>query len=99
MNQLTRLLDHKNRNHDECTAFHKDGNPLRPSVSSIGTYTYELSKFLADILKPLSNNQYTVRDSFSFANELLNLNDVHHMASFDVSSLFTNIPFQETIDI
>ena len=78
---------------------HKDGNPLRPIVSSIGTYTYELSKFLADILKPLANNQYTVRDSFSFANELLNLNDVHHMASFDVSSLFTNIPLQETIDI
>ena len=41
---------------------HKDGNPLRPIVSSIGTYTYELSKFLADILKPLSNNQYTDRD-------------------------------------
>ena len=67
---------------------HRDGNPLRPIVSSIRTYTYELSKFLADILKPLSKNQYTVRDSFPFANELLNLNDVHHMASFDVSSLF-----------
>ena len=61
---------------------HKDGNPLRPIVSSIGTYTYELSKFLADILKPLSNNQYTIRDSFSFAYELLNLNDVHHMARY-----------------
>ena len=47
----------------------------------------------------MSSNQYTVRDSFSFANELLNLNDVHHMASIDVSSLFTNIPLQETIDI
>ena len=78
---------------------HKDGTPLRPIVSSIGTYSYELSKFLADILKPLTNNSFTVKDSFSFVTDILSFNEVPYMASFDVKSLFTNIPLQETIDI
>ena len=41
-----------------------------------------------------------VKDSFSFVQELLNLdyNNVV-MASFDVTSLFTNIPLDETIHI
>ena len=32
---------------------HKEGMPLRPIVSSIGAVTYETSKKLARILKPL----------------------------------------------
>ena len=43
-----------------------------------------------------------VKDSFSFVQELLSLNlDSNNvvMASFDVTSLFTNIPLDETIDI
>jgi hypothetical protein len=32
---------------------HKDNNPLRPIVSLPGSPTYNLSKYLADILKPL----------------------------------------------
>ena len=43
-----------------------------------------------------------VRDSFSFVQELLHLNFNSSsvvMASFDVTSLFTNIPLDETIDI
>ena len=75
--------------------------PLRPIVSSIGTYSYELSKFLADILEPLTNNTFTVKDSFSFSfvTDILSFNEVPYMARFDVKSLFTNIPLQEAIDI
>jgi hypothetical protein len=43
-----------------------------------------------------------VRDSFSFVQELLSLyfnSDNLAMASFDVTSLFTNIPLDETIEI
>jgi hypothetical protein len=43
-----------------------------------------------------------IKDSFSFVQELLSLNlDSNNvvMASFDVTSLFTNIPLDETIDI
>ena len=45
-------------------------------------------------------NEYTIQDSFSFAKGMCNLN--HNqciMASFDVVSLFTNIPLKEAIDI
>ena len=33
----------------------KDNNPLRPTVSLPGSPTYNLSKYLADVLKPLVN--------------------------------------------
>ena len=35
---------------------HKEGVPLRPTVSSIGTPTYQLSKYLAGLLKHLILN-------------------------------------------
>ena len=51
------------------------------------------------LLTPLTLNKYTIKDSFSFAEELLNYDSNLIMASFDVESLFTNIPLQETIDL
>ena len=78
---------------------HKQGTPLRPIISQIGSYTYELAKFLVPILMPLTTNQYTVKDSFSFVNSLMSLQNVSFMASFDVVSLFTNIPLNETIEL
>ena len=79
---------------------HKENCPLRPIMSAIGTFNYKLSKFLVPILSPITINQYTVKDSFSFAKEIGNLNFGNCvLASFDVKSLFTNIPLTETIDI
>jgi hypothetical protein len=68
-------------------------------VSAIGSYSYNLAKYLTDIIKPYASNQHTVRDSFSFVNEMLSVQSVPFMCSFDVVSLFTNIPIDETIDI
>ena len=77
---------------------HKDNCPsLRPILSAIGTPTYDLAKFLVPILKPLTENEYTVHDSFSFANDVRKLSSKNLMASLDVESLFTNIPLEETI--
>ena len=73
--------------------------PFRPILSAIGTPTYKLSKFFVPLLTPLTLNEYTIKDSFSFAEELLNYDSNLVMASFDVESLFTNIPLQETIDL
>ena len=78
---------------------HKQGTPVRPIISQIGSYTYELAKFLVPILMPLTTNQYSVKDSFSFVNSLMSLQNVSFMASFDVVSLFTNMPLNETIEI
>ena len=49
-------------------------------------------------LKPITENEYTVHDSFSFAIEVSKFNSKNLMASLDVESLFTNIPLEETID-
>ena len=41
----------------------KDNNPLRPIVSLPGSPTYNLSKYLAEILKPLVNTSpYSVKN-------------------------------------
>ena len=56
----------------------------------------------ANKLKPLSLNQYTVTDIFDFVNELprdLNVTPGDLLVSYDVSSLFTNVPLDETIKI
>ena len=49
---------------------HKPGTPLRPILSSIGTCGYNLSKFLVPNLEHLTVNEFTVKDSFSFADEI-----------------------------
>ena len=50
---------------------HKLGNPLRPIVSSIGTFSYNLAKFLVPIISPLTKNEYTVENSYEFVDNLL----------------------------
>ena len=79
---------------------HKEKLSMRPILSATGTYNYALAKWLDEKLKPLSVNRYTISDTFSFAEEIQNLvidqNDI--LVSFDVTSLFTNVPLQETIE-
>ena len=73
---------------------HKPNIPLRPIISSIGTFNYNLAKFLVRILKPLTSNEFNILNSASFIRDLC-LRPSNHvvMASFDVVSLFTNIPW------
>ena len=73
--------------------------PLRPILSAIGTCSYNLAKFFVPILKEFTINEYTVKDSFSFSNEIRNKSTSLYMASFNIQSLFTNIPLDEAIDI
>ena len=82
---------------------HKETNnglpPSRPILSAIGTPTYKLAKFLLPFLTPLTQNDYTVTDSFHFPEEICKQDPNLYIASLDVNSLFTNIPLDETIDI
>ena len=76
--------------------------PLRPIISAVGTYTHNLAKYLVEILTPeFIDHQFMLRDTFDFVNRVsevkLAYND--HLISFDIESLFTNIPTDETIDI
>ena len=66
----------------------------------IGAYNYNLAKYLSSLLVPLLPDTYSVKDSFSFVEELRSFDfDDKFLISFDVESLFTNIPLNETIDI
>ena len=69
-------------------------------VSSIGTFNYNLAHFLCDFLSPLVLNDYSCKDNFSFVSQIKNANlSQKLLVSYDITSLFTNIPLQETIDI
>ena len=73
---------------------------LCPIVSSVGTFNYDLARFLCDHLSPLVPNDYSCKDTFSFASQIKNANlSKKILVSYDATSLFTNIPLQETIDI
>ena len=73
---------------------------LRPIVSSIGTFNYNLALFLCDLLSPLVPNDFSCKDTFSFVSQIKNANiSRKFLVSYDVTSLFTNILLQETIDI
>ena len=74
---------------------HKPEVPLRPIVSFVHSPTYQLSKHLAKLLSPLVGNSPShVRNSRSFVEfiqpQVLKEGEV--LASFDVVSLFTNVP-------
>ena len=80
---------------------HKLNIPIRPILSAIGTVNYKIAKFFIPILRTLTTNNYTIQDTFTFVQTLLSIPDADQyiMASFDVTSLFTNVPLDETIDI
>ena len=65
----------------------------------MNTPSYKLVKFLVPLLRPLTSNDFTIKDSFSFAEEVSSFDCGHYMTSFDIESLFTNIPLEETINI
>ena len=80
---------------------HKRQLAMRPILSATGTYNYALAKWLEAMLKPLSVNEHTITDIFAFTNEIrgVKINPGEILVSYDVSSLFTNVPLDETIDI
>ena len=73
---------------------------LCPIVSSIGTFNYNLAHFLCDLLSSLVSNDYSCKESFSFLSQIKNANlSKKCLVSYDLTSLFTNIPLHKTIDI
>ncbi|XP_052739858.1 uncharacterized protein LOC112042946 isoform X2 [Bicyclus anynana] len=81
---------------------HKPDWPLRPIVSQIDSPTYMASKHLATLLKPFTGNTSSfVKDSKHFVRIIKNeiISDSEIMVSFDVESLFTNVPVEEVISL
>jgi hypothetical protein len=80
---------------------HKLSVPLRPIIAAYNTPAFNLAKFLVPILQEFTINEYTIKNSYTFYDDVtkLHLPDNAFLASFDVVSLFTNIPVDETIGI
>lgn len=74
--------------------------PYRPVLSMCNSYVTNLSVFLDNLLKPFIPTQYTLKDSFDFADKIkaLNMPDNGIFVSYDVCSLFTSVPVECTID-
>ena len=65
---------------------------------------YHVGKYLRDLLNPLTSNEYTIKDSFDAVTRIKNIpqelfDQGYIFVSFDVVSLFTNVPLQKTIDV
>ena len=71
-----------------------------PIISSTGCFNYNLAHFLCNLLSPLAPNDYSCKDTFYFVSQIKNVNfSKKFIVSYNVTSLFINIPLQETIDI
>ena len=73
---------------------------LRPIIDQTGTCYYNTGKVIAKYLQPLTINEYVITDTQTFPSMLENipLTDDEEDVSYDVESLFTNIPIKDTID-
>ena len=74
---------------------------FRPIVSSIArTYNYNLAKYLCSLLKHHISSEFCATDTFSSVREIqdIDFSDLF-LVSYDVTSLFTNIPLCEAIDL
>ena len=78
---------------------HKENVPLRPILAAYNCPNYRVAKFLVPLLSDLSINDYSLTRSSDFVQEILSQDVNSFMVSFDVSSLFTNVPLFETIDV
>jgi hypothetical protein len=81
---------------------HKPNIPLRPIVSSIGSPCYALAGFIHKILCPLAGKSESfVKYSGHFVQLLksVNLRSLDTLVSFDVISVFTNVPGDEALEV
>ena len=81
---------------------HKPNNPVRPIISSIGSITYRLSKYLVHLLNPIIGtiSNSNVKNNVDLVDRLnnLNLNFDFKIVSFDVTSLFTKVPVDDLLE-
>ena len=78
-----------------------DDLPIRPIICNLGTASYQLAKYLARLLFPLSKSEHAVDNNVEFINNIKSEKVLtgHSFISFDVKSLFTKVPLDYAINI
>ena len=76
---------------DVCPSF-------RPTISAIGALTYKLRKFLVSKLSPITLNEFSMKDSFAIAKEMVHQGSKIFTGSLEVDALFSNIPLEKSIN-
>ena len=81
---------------------HKPNNPVRPIISSIGSASYKLSKWLVTILSPLVGTISTshVKNNLDLLEKLSNIQPDYKfkLVSYDIVSLFTKVPLDDLLN-
>ena len=81
---------------------HKEGMPLRPTISGIGSVVYETAKEHARILKSLVGRApYHVQNTKDFIHSIedIQMKPDECIMSYDIKALFTSVPIQPDINI
>ena len=73
--------------------------PFRPILSAINTPSHKIANFLVPMVSELTKNKYVSKDSFEFAKNVREQSPDLFMDTFDIDSLYTNLPLEETFDI
>ena len=78
--------------------------PFRPVIDTMNTPYNGIGCFLKGILHPLTQNRFSLKDSFHAVEEIrkIDFDDITEewcFVSFDVVSLFTNVPLKRTVNI
>ena len=68
-------------------------------MSALNTDTYKWGQFFVLLLRHLTSNEFTLKDSFESAKIICVQDAGFFMASLDVDSLFTKVPLEKTINI
>ena len=82
---------------------HKQDVPLRLILSMTGSAQHRLAQWLTSVIDPVLSlySTHCISDSFTFADKVKTFNfpPSVFLCSYDVCSLFTNVPLAETIEI
>jgi len=73
---------------------------IRPIIDQTGSCYYNAAKVISEYLKPIAENEFVIKDTQSFPNMLrqIPITDEEEDVSYDVESLFTNVPIKDTIN-